>query len=129
MRQRFTSELDLLIAAGGEKTSESTSGTIEEIKLAISKQVPVLIVPQAGGDAASFVPELEKYVRAAFADTSLAEAICTANAKIAAVSRDELLGFAVTEFPDLVNDLVARLMGAAMNRPRDALVGGPGSDW
>jgi phosphoglycolate phosphatase-like HAD superfamily hydrolase len=129
MRQRFLSELDLLIAAGGERTSEPTSGTIEEIKLAISKQVPVLIVPQAGGDAASFVPELERYVRAAFADTSLAEAICTANAKIAAVSRDELLGFAVTGFPDLVNDLVARLMGAAMNRPRDALVGGPGSDW
>jgi hypothetical protein len=47
MRQRFVSELDLLVAVGGEKTGERISGTIEEIKLAMSQQIPVQIVPQA----------------------------------------------------------------------------------
>ena len=36
MRERFISELDLLIAVGGERTDEPTSGTIQEIELAMS---------------------------------------------------------------------------------------------
>jgi phosphoglycolate phosphatase len=64
MRQRFVSELDLLIAIGGRKfDTEQTSGMIEEIKLAIHQHVPVLIVPQAGGDAARFAAELEALMR------------------------------------------------------------------
>jgi hypothetical protein len=129
MRERFVSELDLLIAIGGEATSEATSGTVGEIKLAISRQVPVLIVPQAGGDAAQFAPELEGHVRQAFPDAPLANAICRANATIAGMSLDDLLGFAATGLPELAGDIVAQLMGAAFKRPRDALDGAPGDDW
>ncbi len=82
MRQRFVSELDLLIAIGGGNGREPSSGTIEEIKLAISQQIPVLIVPQAGGDAAHFAPQLASLVRQAFSDAPLADVICKANATI-----------------------------------------------
>jgi hypothetical protein len=129
MRERFISELDLLIAMGGRRTKEPTSGTVLEIKLALKQQVPVLIVPQAGGDAAGFAGELEASVRRAFTDASMADAICQANATIAKLSPSDLLTFAATDFPKMVGDLIARLMGAAMRRPRDALEGAPGSDW
>lgn len=129
MRERFISELDLLVAVGGQKTSESTSGTIQEIKLAISQKVPVLIVPQAGGDAASFAPELETQVKLAFPDAPLVDEICRANAIIAEKSPDDLLAFARAGLPELVGDVIAQLMGAAIRRPRDALDGAPGSDW
>jgi len=129
MRERFISELDLLVAIGGQKTSESTSGTIQEIKLAISQKVPVLIVPQAGGDAALFAPELETQVKLAFPDARLVDKICRANAIIAEMSPDDLLGFAATGLPELVGDVIAQLMGAAIRRPRDAFDGAPGSDW
>ncbi len=129
MRERFVSELDLLIAMGGQQTAEPMSGTIQEIKLAINQRIPVLIVPQAGGDAARFAPELEAHVRQAFMDASFADAICQANAKVAGLSPEELLGFAVIGFPELIGDLIARLMGAAIKRPRDALEGAPGNDW
>jgi hypothetical protein len=129
MRRRFVSELDLLIAIGGEKAREPISGTIEEIKLAISQQIPVLIVPQAGGDAARFAPELATHVKQAFCDASLADMICRANATIAGMSPGELLGFATAGLPELVGDVIAHLMGAAIRRPRDALDQAPGSDW
>jgi hypothetical protein len=64
-----------------------------------------------------------------FTDPSLVNAICRANATIAGMSPDELLGFAGSGLPELVGDVIAQLMGAAIRRPRDALDGAPGSDW
>ncbi len=129
MRARFVSELDLLIAVGGQKTQEVTSGTAAEIKLALDNQVPVLIFPQAGGDAACFAPELAAHVRGAFADKAMADAVCKANARIAAVPGEDLAGFMENELPDLTTDLIAQMMGTQTNRPRDAIDQGPGSDW
>jgi predicted polyphosphate/ATP-dependent NAD kinase len=129
MRERFVSELDLLIAVGGQKTQEATSGTVVEIKLALDKQVPVLIIPQAGGDASGFAPELASHARNAFVDASMADAICEANAKIASVPAEDLTGFMENDLPILAGDLVAQMMGAATKRARDYIDRGPGSDW
>jgi hypothetical protein len=129
MRERFVSELDLLIAVGGENTGEPTSGTIQEIELATSRQIPVLVVPQASGDAARFAPQLEGRVREAFPTASLVNAIRGANATIAAKSPNDLLSFATNGLAELVSDIIAQLMGAAIRRPRDALDGAPGDDW
>ena len=129
MRERFVSELDLLIALGGQKTREATSGTVAEIKLALGNQVPVLIFPQAGGDAAGFAPELVSQARNAFVDASMADALSKANAKIAAVPVEDLPGFMESDLPILAAELIAQMMGAAIKRARDFIDRGPGSDW
>ena len=129
MRQRFISELDLLIAVGGQAANKATSGTVAEIKLALSLQVPVLVVPQAGGDAADFVPLLAGHIKQAFNETSLADAVRQANERIAGLSPSALPGFADTDLPELVGDVIAKLMGAGIRRSRDAIDGAPGNDW
>ena len=93
----------------------------------------MLVVPQAGGDAAGFAPKLEARVKEAFPTAStapLVNMILGANATITAKSPDDLLSFAGSGLPELVSDIIAKLMGAAIRRdPRDRLREAPGDDW
>ena len=73
-------------------------------------------------------PQLEGRVREAFPTASLVSAIRGANATIAAKSPNDLLSFATNGLAELVSDIIAQLMGAAIRRPRDALDGAPGDD-
>lgn len=113
MRKQFISEVSLLIAIAGIDGNERKSGTISEIVLALNNQIPVILIPQAGGAVAlywnKFINKLEHY----YPDHQLCEKICTINKEIASIPVAQLIEFAGNQLPSLIDELIYSYMGSS----------------
>ena len=93
MRDRFIGELSLLIAIGGYRVEGDHGGVEEEIRLAASLGIPVLLFPQAGGDVARVLESLKADLHTSYPGDILWPAVKRANDECAAVPADKLLDF------------------------------------
>jgi phosphoglycolate phosphatase-like HAD superfamily hydrolase len=115
MRRRFIGEISLLIAIGGYSPDPRVSGVEAEIRLALKRGAPVLLIPQAGGDTARISPELMANIATYYPDARLTAAIGKANALLASVKPDDLVGFIRMELADIVESVISVLMEASMS--------------
>jgi hypothetical protein len=120
MRNRFIPECDLLFAAGGDSTDRDASGTIAEIKRAAELQIPVLILKQAGGDAAAYAQEYVASIDGNYPDRGFAAEIKQANSALHAQPVEQLENFFASELPELIENLIAAFIGSTTRRPRPA---------
>ena len=120
MRDRFIPECDLLFAAGGDSTDKNASGTIAEIKRAAELQIPVLILKQAGGDAAAYAQEYVASIDGNYPDRGFAAEIKRANSALHAQPVEQLENFFASELPELIENLIAAFIGSTTRRPRPA---------
>lgn len=114
MRKRFVPEASLLFAIGGKVYDETKPGVIAEIEMAMDRMIPVILVPQAGGDVTQYKDEFLSRVNATYQDPELARAVGDANAKVWKVPAEELNNFAAEELPKLIEDVIAVAMGASV---------------
>jgi phosphoglycolate phosphatase len=116
MRERFIGELSLLVALGGVgRANETQPGTIAEIELALSRRVPVILIPQAGGHVFDYRPGFLERLGAAYRDASLAASVRAANEKIWSLGAAELVAFAQGDMVTLLEDVIADAAGAAVD--------------
>jgi phosphoglycolate phosphatase len=107
MRERFVSELSLLIAYGGTPPAEGrTSGTVAEIERALDLGIPVLIIPQAGGHVAAYRPTLLQAIDRSYSDRALARQVRLLNEEIATVAAENLNDYARGELPEGIDELM-----------------------
>ena len=126
MRKIFIPEVSTLVAMGGRPTSPAqVSGTIQEIEMALSLGIPVLLLPQVGGDVAVHYERLRAIMNSAYKDEPLRCIVGKANDDLRAVGPDELLTHARTILGDQIESILSTLMGAAMAIHR----GASASEW
>lgn len=119
MRERFISELDLLIAIGGDSTGVETSGTETEIDMALARSIPVIILNQAGGTAArrksAMINSLSQY----YVDDGIAKMVRDLNEELDALPLDHLLGYFDSILIDRIENLLAASVGTFGQRAAD----------
>lgn len=115
IRERFISEITILIALGGRNEENRESGVIKEIKLATQKQIPVIIVPQAGGAAKEYWKHYLDRIDGAYPDTELAKRIKETNKVIEKQTPSQLLGSARHEFLDHIHKLMVTMVGSSLH--------------
>ena len=112
MRKRFIGEVSLLLAIGGMNTNRNKPGILSEIEMALTKQVPVVLFPQAGGFVDSnwnnFINNLEDY----YNDPLLIKKIREINNQIASISIKNFFNFVISSLPDLLEDLIFSYVGS-----------------
>ena len=114
MRERFIPELSLLLAIGGKQYEETKPGVITEIEMAMDKVIPVILVPQAGGDVAQYTDDFMCRIDATYRDPELARVIKKANDKVWNVPAKKLITFASKDLPGLIEHVIAAAMGASV---------------
>ena len=119
MRERFISELDLLVAIGGDTAGVETSGTETEIDMALARSIPVVILKQAGGNAARRKPAMMGSLSKSYADPELAEMVRKLNEELDAVAPEELPGYFSGRLIDRIEDLIAASVGSSGQRAAD----------
>ena len=119
MRKQFIGELDLLIAIGGDARATEESGTEIEIGMALERSTPIIILKQAGGNAARRKPEMMRSLSQAYADPTLAAMVRKVNEELDAVAPEALPAYVSTTLVAQIEDLIALLMGAAEQRAAD----------
>jgi phosphoglycolate phosphatase-like HAD superfamily hydrolase len=127
MRERFIGEVSMLIAAGGRHGDLARSGVIAEIRLALERRAPVLLIPQAGGDVAAFRPDFMARLPEYYDDAGLYHAVRDANQAIAAIPPGELLNFVRTSLAGQVEKVLMALVEAASDA--DAANDGAIATW
>jgi phosphoglycolate phosphatase len=110
MRRRFIGELSVLIAMGGYRLDCDPGGVEDEITLATELGVPVLLIPQAGGDVAALWSAFMERIDSRYPDVGLAGAIRKANVECAKVVVAELQVFIQCRLPELVEDVLEALI-------------------
>lgn len=121
MRERFINELSLLIAMGGVNwDNEIQLGVIEEIELAFSQQIPIVLLPQAGGHVFDYHQRFLERIDSTYKDSSLADSIRSANEKVWALSASALIDFGDGDMVLLLEDLISDAVGATI-RDRSAM--------
>jgi HAD superfamily hydrolase (TIGR01549 family) len=127
MRKRFISELSLLIAYGStERADGRTPGAILEIEMAMSKQIPVLIVPQVGGAVAEYREKFLQGIDRAYPDPMLAKEIRALNLRIGDLPAAELTSFARSDLPEAIHELMRRLARCSLQVGRREAIS---TDW
>ena len=85
--------------------------------MAAARGFPVLIVPQAGGDAAGHAPRFIAKLGAIYADPALRAAVEDGNAAIVAIAADDLERAARSELPAIIDRLVEAWAGSSTRAP------------
>ena len=114
MRRRMIPEQSLLIAMAGLAYGENSPGTITEIEMALDLQIPVLLVPQAGGDVAGYRDHFMASIETRYPDQDLAKAIRSLNEEVAGMAADDLEPFAANQLITKIEGLLATLMGSGL---------------
>lgn len=115
MRERFINEISLLIAMGGvDWGSQVQQGVIEEVELALSRKIPIVLLPQAGGHVFDYHQRFLKRIDSTYNDSSLANSIRSANEKVWAMSASNLIAFSDGDMALLLEDLISDAVGASM---------------
>jgi hypothetical protein len=110
IRQRFISELSVLIAMGGHRVEGDTGGVSDEIQLAASFGVPVLLFPQFGGEVAALRNAFMQQTDSRYPGGDLGAAVRKANDACAAVAPEQLHDFLQQELPDLIESVLHGLV-------------------
>jgi len=118
MRERFIGELDLLVAMGGD-SSEEPSGTGVEIDMALARFAPVIILSQAGGNAAKRKPGFMRDLSQSYGDPKLAGAIRKLNEDLDSVTAEALPGYFSEAMVDRIEDLLLTSMSTSERRSTD----------
>ncbi len=122
-REAFLADVDVLIALGGNR-GRKESGTVAEIEMALSRRIPVLIFPHAGGDASAFArEELPNRLRATFSDSHLLNVIASANQEISDTAVTNLDDFVNNRLVEVIEGVLAASVCASDRHHRD------GHDW
>lgn len=114
MRERFLSELGLLVALGGVATAKEPQGTIVEVEMALARHVPVVLVPQAGGHVGAWRQAFLERLDTAYPDDKIRRAVREANETIWALPAARLVEAQDSAVVDVIEDLLVRSYGAAM---------------
>ena len=127
MRQRYISELSLLIAYGSPARSDGRkSGTIEEIEMAMAKHIPVLIIPQVGGEVCVYRETFMQAIDRSYPDAALAREIRELNEEISKVSPEKFVEFARGDLVEGIQMLMRELMRCSLQvGKREAI----STDW
>ncbi len=112
MREIFIGAVSVLVGMGGYPTDPADSGVVDEIKRALGRGVPVLLIPQAGGAVGRFRGEFMNRLDSAYKDARLIEAVRTANDAVAAVGRDDLRAYMADHMTAHIEDLLCALVCA-----------------
>jgi len=115
MRARMIPEQSLLIAVAGLPHGEDFSGTIAEIEMAMAQRIPVILIPQAGGDVAAYAEHFPARIHAGYPDAALALAIEELNRDIAKLPGEALTAFAANQFVSRIEALLAAFMGSSLD--------------
>jgi len=127
MRTRFISELSLLVACGGTARSDGRkSGTILEIEMAMDKQIPVLIVPQVGGEAAAYRDTFLHNIDRVYPDSILAREIRSINERMSVVPASEMASFAQSDLTEAIQKLMRCLALCSLQVGRREAIS---TDW
>ena len=118
VRKRYIGELNVLVAVGGRSGS---SGVVDEIRTAIERRVPVLLLPQAGGAVAEFKQTFLADTGLAYGDAGLAAAVESVNRAVWAVAAADLEGYLRSKLVGHVKELISALLQADI----DASAGQP----
>jgi hypothetical protein len=111
MRKRFVSELSLLIAYGGTVSHGGRrSGALDEIEAAMTRHIPVLIIPQVGGAVRAYLETYMQGIDRFYPDPGLAREIRQLNELVSSISAEKLVAFARTDLPHRIHDLMMELM-------------------
>jgi HAD superfamily hydrolase (TIGR01509 family) len=115
MRQCYISELSLLIAYGSPARPDGRkSGTIEEIEMAMAKHIPVLIIPQVGGEACVYRETFMQAIDRSYPDAALAREIRELNQKISKVSPEKFVEFARGDLAEGIHMLMREVMRSSL---------------
>lgn len=112
MRRRFIPELRLLVAGGG-----TDEGVIDEVKMALAQQIPVLLLPWTGGRIAEYRAQFREMVSTRFRDEELRTEVVAANEKLWAMDPHSS-DLPARVLPDMIEDLVLNLMGSSVPERR-----------
>ncbi len=112
----------LLVAMGGG------DGTVDEVRQAIDRGRPVLLVPQAGGTVCRDHEKLLRRVERMH-DEPLRDAVIAANRKIAAIAAEALPGYLEKEFCPMVMGLVQQLATSAVSHVFEESCGKADEIW
>lgn len=110
MRKFLIGEANIAIALGGEP--RSNSGVIEEIDLALNRQIPVLLVPQAGGTVHELAKTFSTKIVAFYRDESFRSVLKQANEEIASIPAANLNAFARSRFSQIIEEVLLAHMGS-----------------
>jgi hypothetical protein len=129
MRLQFVSELSALVALGGRSSSGQQSGTIQEVEMALDREIPVVLLKCVGGDVSNQYGRLRQRMNSAYKDDKLRDVISDANDKVDRVPAGALHDFARDRLPDLLTGIMLTAMGSISSdiRPSDARWWGPQS--
>lgn len=119
MRERFVSELDILVAIGGPSREEGESGTLNEINMALARSIPVVILKQAGGSAARRKAEMMQNLSVTYSDPEVAKLVRKVNEDLDAVTAEALPAYVDSILVDQIEDLVAVSIGSETRRAAD----------
>jgi phosphoglycolate phosphatase-like HAD superfamily hydrolase len=124
MRARFIPELSALIAiGGGQGEINGSSGTLEEIRMAIRRNIPVLLFPSAGGHVKREFDRLQQEIDAAYGDEYLRRAIRQFNDVANTIAPKDIVAFVRQSLPKHIEEVLRLFIGAAthVDRPKSAL--------
>ncbi|MBR0974634.1 HAD hydrolase-like protein [Bradyrhizobium japonicum] len=119
MRERFVSELDVLVVMGGPSREGKPSGTETEINMALDRSIPVVILKQAGGSAARRKAEMMGNLGVTYSDPKVASLVRKVNEELDAVAPGALPAYVDTTLVDQIEDLIAVSIGSEGRRAGD----------
>jgi HAD superfamily hydrolase (TIGR01549 family) len=129
LRSRFVSSCVMVIAAGGTGSNWRDSGTVEEVRLAVKRGLPVLLLRQGGGNVFQMANELNAVLQADIADVAFREAVMTANDELWRVPGPAMGEFLDKRFINLITELLSRMMSSPLARGFDDGLANAAEDW
>lgn len=123
MRAKFIPELSALIGIGGGKEIDGASGTVEEIRLAIRLNIPVLLFPSAGGHVERDYEDLVREISASYGDEELRKAIREFNDLAQSIAPQNLVQFVRQSLAMHIERVLRAFISAAthIDRPKSAM--------
>ncbi|MDI3561352.1 HAD hydrolase-like protein [Bradyrhizobium sp. Arg816] len=119
MRERFISELDILVAMGGSSRDGGPSGTEIEINMALERSIPVVILKQAGGIAAQCKAKMMANLGVTYSDPKVASLVRKVNEELDAVGPAALPAHVDNILVNQIEDLIAVSIGSEGRRAGD----------